>query len=273
METNPMLKSRRFSLWFIALVLLATSILPHHVSASGITYREYNWIIAFEFNSAPPQGNLRVVVRTHYADGTVQEQGFDNFFTCSKEGPGTVTIAGGKATFQNGGYLSCDLPNIRTTVRDYVSNAVLSEYYDPFWVQVVSTIKTSVGTADNPVVWHPDLNVGLPYTSGPNTAAIAIETADYSTVSSSFTPLANHSVLVNERNWLVENNQPNCSAAFRQNGNPLSVATYNCPRNDAAMHFSSAATTIYVGYSADTGATFNGTIDSLKIDPQWGVLD
>ncbi len=272
-----MLKSRFFSFCFVAFVLLATAILPHHVSANNIVWTEHSWVVTFDFNNPSTtsdyDGILSIVLRDHYANGDIVETSHDQDIECSAAGAGTVTLVNGMARFQNGGYLQCDLPNIAQAIRDLVPNAVVSNYQDPFWVQTISTVNTTAGTADNPVLWHPNLTLSLPYNSVGNSVAVTLETNTYTTTTSSFAPASNQNIFINQRNWLEERNQSVCSASFLKNGNTLGMTPYPCPRNDAAMNFSLAATTFYIGYAPDTGETFSGTVNLLKLDPQWGVLD
>lgn len=274
-----MFKSRHFTLWFIALALLVTSILPHHVSAAGIAYQQYKWLVTFDFiapNGAPTDdGVLTIIIRTYYTDGTFKDDVTTQPVACSPSVQGTVTIANGAATFQNGGYLDCDLPSIRNAIRAVAPSAIITDYWDPFWVQATNTINTAAGTADNPVVWHPDLEFSLPYKSNLNQANISIDTDAYNALlSPAFTPVANQTVLVNQRNWWHEQQQHYCTAQFRHNGTTLLDATYNCPRPKTAMYFSTNPSDLYIGYNDSTHATFNGTILDIKIDPpQWGVID
>lgn len=273
--------SRTRILFLAALLAMLSLLAPYHVSAgSGVSSLQgvqvfYRWLLTFDF-ATTDDGVLTVTVRTVYPNGTYVDVTSTPTVPCTPKGNGTVTIAGGSAVFANKGYLECELPSIRDEIQALYPPATPDDYQDPFWIRTISSINTglSTGVSGNPTFVHPDIKVFLPYNTKTSTGQVRVVTDDQDNISSSFTLSASNNILVNQRNWLVENGTPTCSTRFQHQGVNLPWTSYICPRNDSAMNFSLEAAPFTIGYDEDAGTYFSGALHHLEGDPvEWGDLD
>jgi len=272
----------RIRLSFLAALLALLSLLaPYHVSAgSGVQTLQgvqvfYRWILTFDF-AKNDDGLLTTTVRYVYPNGTYQDFDRKTKVVCTPAGAGTVTVAGGTATFANNGYLDCDLPSIREEIRALYPPANPDNYQDPFWVRAISAINTGIttGPSGNPTFVHPDIALFLPYNSALATGQARLVTDDQDSTSATFTLGASNNILVNQRNWWEENGTPTCTTRFQHQGVNLPLTAYPCPQGNEAMNFSLDAASFTIGYSAADGTYFNGALHHLDIDPvEWGDLD
>ncbi len=272
----------RIRIRFLAALLVVLSILaPYHVSAgSGEhalqgTQVLYRWLLTFDF-STNEDGLLTTTVRHLYPNGTYQDFERKTTVDCTPAGVGTVTVAGGSATFTGNGYLDCDLPSIRYEIQLLYPPANPDDYQDPFWVRTISSINTgfTTGNAGNPTFVHPDIAVFLPYNSATARGQVRVRTDHQDSISNKVTLGLVNNFLANQRNWFDENGTPTCTTRFQHQGNNAAGSSYSCPRYDEAMNFSLDASTFTIGYSAADGTFFNGTLHHLDVDPvEWGDLD
>jgi hypothetical protein len=272
----------RMRILFLAALLVIVSLLaPYHVSAgSGVgalqnAHVSYRWILTFDF-AKHDDGLLTTTVRFLYPNGTYQDFERKTRVVCTPAGTGTVTVAGGAATFANNGYLDCDLPSIRDEIRAIYPPANPDNFQDPFWVRAISSINTGIttGPSGNPTFVHPDIVLFLPYNSALATGQARLVTDDQDTTSAAFTLGASNNVLANQRNWFDENGAISCTTRFQHQGVNLPITSYICPRGDEAMNFSLDASPFTIGYSAADGTYFKGALHHLDVDPvEWGDLD
>lgn len=209
-------------------------------------------------------GSLLTVQRGHTTPSgqhVIDDEVFYPLFCQSKGNP---TVTSGEAVFDGSSYYQCAVPSIQdiawqtwqmsipdscASKRPYVTGRVTIEGnpLDP--------------TPDNPVFYREDIQFNVPLDKATQEAALDMTFDEASAESGAFTiDPAGHKVTA----YIARSGPSTFSPYFVVDGTSLSATPATITQSRV---LSNLASTIYFGYSPDSGEYFQGALGPVEVDP------
>lgn len=249
----------------LMVVLVSFVLLWTAQPASAAVTHWAKWKVNFAFPSNQMDGVLTVQVGHTTSSGTkVIDQEKQYTATCGTVG--NVVVQNEKATFDGSSYYACSMPSIRAKAAEMTNGAlIISTSCDSKRPYIISdlTLEGSPINAgsDNPLFYRDDISFNLPLDIVAQEAQLASGFAQADAESSSFaisSSLQTVTVLYNKTGA----NQ--YAPAFTADAAAL---TSTPAIINGVIPLSTQASTVYIGYSPESGKFFEGSLATLEVDP------
>jgi hypothetical protein len=233
--------------------------------ASAAITRWAKWKVDFAFPNNQMDAVLTVQVGHTTSSGTkVIDQ--EKTYTVTCQTVGNVVVQNEIATFGGSGYYQCNLPSIKQKVAQMTNGTLLiADSCDSKRPYITSNLTLEGNpinsNGDNPLFHRDDLNFSLPLNVVTQEAQLLSEFAQAEAESSSF-PInsAGNNVMVLYDKTGANQYTPNFLAdALTLSSTP--------PTLNGPIPLSTLASTVYVGYSPDSGKYFEGKLETILVDP------
>lgn len=233
--------------------------------ASAAITRWAKWKVDFAFPNNQMDAVLTVQVGHTTSSGTkVVDQ--EKTFTVSCQTVGNVVVQNNVATFGGSGYFQCDLPSIKQKVSLMTNGTLLiansCDAKRPYITSNLTIEGNPVNSGgDNPLFYRDDINFNLPLNIGTQEAQLLSEFALAEAESSSFpiSSAGNNVTVLYDKTGAIQYT-PNFLADSL-------ILSSTPPTLNGPIPLSTLASTVYVGYSPDSGKYFEGKLETLLVDP------
>lgn len=255
---------RKRYLFFLLLIMI--TIILHHAPKPAQAANSNGWASwVLDVNFAHDQTNATMTITVEFADPNIPTITQIVPLNCTNWG--NLKIKNERAEFSGNEYITCDMPDLVAKVHEITKGRLAISPHcdceDDPWAQALLTIDPNTQQTEpiNPIFYHPDLQFSAPFSSkGGASLSLAVNTQSAHSELFPIRAGVDIPVWAQFTETLPGSYKPN----FTADGIP-SPATPSMVYGP--FSFSNQATTIYIGYLPRAGIYFEGTLNSLQVDP------